>query len=68
MQETAELNTDFIRQIVQANGIDLARERAEALLPALRELLAVDAKVAALGLERLPAIGLPWDAEVTTDE
>ena len=68
MRAATDLDIDFIRRIAQTNGVNLARERAEALLPALRELLAVDAKVAALGLDRLPAVGLLWDPGVTIND
>lgn len=68
MRAAADLDIEFIRQIAQANGVDLAPERAAVLLPALRELLAVDTKVAALGLDRLPAVGLPWDTGVVSNE
>ena len=68
MRAAADLDIEFIRQIARANGLDLSRERAEALLPALRELLAVDVKVAALQLDRLPAVGLLWDPGVTIND
>ncbi len=68
MLAAVDLDVDFIRQIAQTNGLDLSRERAENLLPALRELLAVDAKMAALQLDRLPAVGLPWESGVASNE
>ena len=60
MSKITNLDANFIRQIARANGLEVSLERAEALLPALRDLLAVDAKIAKLSLHTLSAVGQPW--------
>ena len=69
MSNFTDLDANFIRQIARANGLELSLERAEALLPALRELLTVDAQIAKLPLYTLAAIGQPWaPGELADDE
>ena len=67
LPDVTPIDANMIRQIAQANGLALSPERAEALLPAVRELLAVDAKIAALHLAQLPATGLTWQPGVTDE-
>jgi hypothetical protein len=50
----------LVRQLAAANGLDLAPDRAAALVPFLAGLLAADARLAALNLQTLPAAGPPW--------
>jgi len=68
MPEIATIDANFICQIARANGLDLSLERAEALLPAVRDLLAVDTQIANLHLQALPAIGETWEPRGLTDD
>lgn len=69
MSEITNLDANFIRQIARTNGLELSLERAETLLPALRDLLTVDAQIAKLPLHTFSAIGQPWTpGELTDDE
>lgn len=68
MQPPTPIDGKFVQQLAALNGLNLTIERAEALLPVLHILLAVDAQVAALDLDKLPAIGLPWEPGEIDDE
>ena len=54
------LNAADVQRLAVANGLDLAADRAEALLPFFRGILDADTALAALDLGTLPAVGLPW--------
>ena len=54
------LDAADVQRLAAANGLDLAADRAEALLPFVQGILEADAALAALDLGTLPAVGLPW--------
>jgi hypothetical protein len=54
-------DAELVRQLAALNGLELARERAEALVPFVQGLLEADRALTALDLHTLPATGLPWD-------
>lgn len=56
------IDADTVRRLAGLAGLDLSRQQAAALAPALAELLAVDAAIVALNLGALPAAGLSWGA------
>jgi hypothetical protein len=68
MTDAPALDAALVRQLAALNGLDLSLERAEALVPPLRDLLAVDDQIAALSIEQLPAVGLPWHTGSNDDE
>ena len=57
---TPVLDITDVRRLAAAGGLDLAADRAEALLPFVQGILEADAALAALDLGTLPAVGLPW--------
>ncbi len=67
MNQAPPVNAEGVRQLAALNGLDLPLERAEALIPGLRAILAVDAQIAALDLGPLPPMGLPWEEEETDE-
>jgi hypothetical protein len=62
MREQVIVDAEAVRRLAAAGGLDLTPEQAAGHAPALAELLAVDAAIAALQLGTLPAVGLPWGA------
>ncbi len=60
-----QVDADFVQRLAAVNGYELAAERAELLLPAVRAVLAVDAQLAVLELAHWPTAGLPWAAAVS---
>lgn len=58
---TAQPDVGLIQQLAALQGLRLTPEQAGALLPALAMILTADAQVAELGLDELPAVGLPWE-------
>jgi hypothetical protein len=60
------VDAELVRQLSALNGLELARERAEALVPFVQGLLEADAALAALDLRTLPATGLPWELFAAT--
>lgn len=64
MSADTPIDAETVRQIAALNGLDLPLERAEALIPGLQAILAVDAQIAALDLGPLTAVGLPWGGEM----
>jgi hypothetical protein len=66
VEEGLHASAETVQRLAALGGLRLSLERAAALAPALAELLAVDAEIARLGIERLPATGLPWESEATS--
>jgi hypothetical protein len=54
-------DAELVRQLAALNSLDLAHDRAEALVPFVQGLLEADRALSALDLHTLPAAGLPWD-------
>jgi hypothetical protein len=54
-------DAQLVRQLAALNGLELERERAEALVPFVQGLLEADRALSALDLHTLPATGLPWE-------
>ena len=57
---TPVLDITDVRRLAAAGGLDLAADRAEALLPFVQGILEADTALAALDLGTLPAVALPW--------
>jgi hypothetical protein len=68
MNPRTPIDAQTVRQMAALNGFDLALERAESLVPALQTILEVDARIAALPLNILSAVGLPWGEESVDDD
>lgn len=62
MNENATVDPELVRRLAALGGLVLTPDQAAALAPALQELLAVDAAIAALMLDTVPAVGHPWEA------
>ncbi len=62
MNENTTVDPELVRRLAALGGLVLTSDQAAALAPALQELLAVDAAIAALTLDTVPATGLPWKA------
>jgi len=57
--ELPEIDAKIVCQLAALNGFDLSLERAEMLVPALQEILKIDAQVAQLLPDPLTVIDLP---------
>jgi hypothetical protein len=66
MMRNVEVDVQTVRQIARLAGLELPADRASELVPALKAMLEADGRVVALGIERLPATGLPWLNEEAT--
>lgn len=63
MSDAPEIDAQTVQKLAALNGFDLPLERAQALIPGLRAILAVDAQIAALDLGPLTAVGPSWGEE-----
>ena len=54
------LTPELVQDMARLAGITLDLERARLVVPALEPAFDGDAKIAALGLGRLSAVGNPW--------
>ncbi len=62
MTETIVVDAATVQRLAALGGLALTPERAAVHVATLQELLAVDAAIAALNLDTLPAVGYPWGA------
>lgn len=58
MTDLPKIDASMIRQLAALNGFDLSLERAEILIPALQEILTIDAHIAQLLFDPLTIMGL----------
>lgn len=66
MLRNVEVDVQTVRQIARLAGLDLTADRASKLVPALKEMLGADGRIFDLGIETVPATGLPWPEEQAT--
>ncbi len=59
------IDTAAVQRMAAYNGVRLDPDRAAALVPFVQGLLEADARLAALDLGTLPAVGLPWEPFAT---
>lgn len=66
MTQDTEVDVQTVRQLARLAGLDLTVDRAAELVPALKAMLKTDGRIVDLGIETLPATGLPWLNEEAT--
>jgi hypothetical protein len=63
MKETADIDGRTVQQIASMSGVDLSLDRAALAASLLRDVLAIDRRIAELGLGTLSPLGSAWSTE-----